>query len=162
MSVENFEDIPIRENGDENIVAEWWNILRRAGIYITSVVGSAATAETQQTLTNNATAVIASLVLNSAIYSYYEIELMVKRRTDSSFRRSKITVEAFFNDDTSQWILSNSESIPGTLDPSGVDPSVDSADPTAAPISYTSDNMAGSSYSGKLRWKIISAFGIEV
>lgn len=146
----NISDIPVRVNG-RKVEASWWNDIRTA--LLTALGG--ATAETQQTISNNAAATaITGLLLDSTTLVYARVLVSVYRQTDAPTKlRQVFTLDCYFKTGTG-WDFE-----PQSVgEDSGLTFTIDA---TTGQISYASSNVAGANYVGKARWKIDSTMAVE-
>ena len=159
--MESFNDIPERTNngGPSNIVlADWWNILKRAGKRLENIFGSGLVEETQFTIADNQStyANITSMLVSSATLVYAEIRYTIYRTDAASIKRRESGVlELEYVTGDSAWRIANRQSSDDALNVT------DSLAVTAGgQVQYKSD-LIGGTYSGKMRWKICNTIGVE-
>lgn len=158
--MENFNDIPERTNngGPSNIVlADWWNILKRAGKRLENIFGSGLVEETQFTLADNQSsyANITGMLVNSASLVYAEVRYSIYRTDGTTPRRESGRLEVEYDNASSAWRIADRQSSSDALN------IADSLAITAGgQVQYKSDSMGGT-YVGKMRWKICNTIGVE-
>lgn len=161
MALEKFSEVPLRTNdgGPANVVlADWWNILRRAGLRLENIFGSGLTEETQFTIADNQSsyANITGMLVSSASIIYAEIRYSIYRTDGASEKRretGKLELEYVTGD--SAWRIANRQSSSDALN------MTDSLSVTSGgQVQYKSDAVGGT-YSGKMRWKICNTIGVE-
>jgi hypothetical protein len=145
-----FDAIPIRTNGQIADVS-WWNTIRQ---YLINYFPGL-DIQTLFTIANNqsAAANITDLVLDKTTYGFYKIAYTYYRSTNTNNQRVFGYLFAHFNASTDAWTLDDKQD---GGDIGGVEFSI-----SGEQIKYTSDNMSGTGYVGKLTYKIENAFNIE-
>jgi hypothetical protein len=145
----SFSSIPIRSNG-QVFYHHWFNSLRTAGLAVETFLGAGFMQETTFTIANN-TAVAANvtgLVFSSASYKSAVIYCEVRRKTSTNELISNGMLRVYYRDLTSTWEL---------LDElGGDDDGVVFSITSAGQVQYTSSNVSGTSYTGKLTFKAIT------
>lgn len=150
-----FADIPIRENG-QKIDSSWWNIIRSMLItaFDSENLGQEefVIADNQSTSQN-----ITGLILNSAecISAVIRYEIFRKNEVPTELRELGY-LSCIWNSTTNQWSLSRR-----------IDAGVDALNrgdngitivAGTGQIQYQTDDMAGSTHEGYIRYKIITKF----
>lgn len=137
----NLSSLPIRSNGRTVTVdASWWNDIR---LVLLGLFGSAVSGNVQQSLSNNTTAALTGAVWSSASVVDVEINYTLIRGTS----RQSGKLRAYY---TNQWNIAHVAE-----ESAGVTFSIDTS---TGQISYTTDNGS----TGKIQWRTISSFAIEV
>ena len=141
-----FTDIPIRSNGGI-IEASWFNTLRTKLI---GFFGEGAIEQTEQIINNNegTPTNITALVFDGASYSGVDIDYEIYREdANPEYRLEKGTLSLYYKNST--WFLDYGST-------AGEDSGVSLTIATVAgvgTVKYTSDNMAGGSYTGTINFK---------
>jgi hypothetical protein len=144
-----FSSIPDRSNG-QKFLYSWFNSLKAAGAAVEAFLGGGFIGETSFAIANNTgPANVTGLIIDSTLYKSAHIFAEVRRKTDSSeaISNGKITIQ--YRDNTTTWELL--DELNG--DDDGVTFTVHA---TTGQILYTSDNMSGSSYSGTIKFKVMT------
>lgn len=137
----NLSDLPIRINGRTVTVdASWWNDIR---LVLLGLFGPSPTGNVQQNLADNTTAVLTGAIFDETEIVDAEINYTLIRGTS----RQSGKLRAYY---TNQWNLAHEAE-----ESAGVTFSIDTS---TGQISYTTD----SSSTGKIQWRTISSFAIEV
>ncbi len=145
----SFFTIPIRQNG-QKFYHDWFNSLRSAGVAIEAFFGTNFINETSFTLDNNQASPtnVSGLSFDQASVRSALIYCEVRRKTDTNEVISNGTVRAYYRANTTTWEL---------LDElGGDDDGVLFSITPAGQIQYTSTNLTGSNYSGRLLFKAIT------
>lgn len=147
-----FQDVPIRENGDD-ITEAWSNTLRVEGIALETKVntwlGGGGIVEAQLALANNQAATnITGLVLDKTLYKSALVFFQARRKTDAGEAVFVGRMALMYRDFTNAWDLA----VDGLGDELGVTFSITGA----GQVQYATDNMAGAGYSGKIVFKAVS------
>jgi hypothetical protein len=144
-----FNDIPLRANG-QKFYYHWFNALRTAGVAIENFLGGGFIIETSFTLANNqaVAANVTGLVIDSASYKAAHIFVRIQRKTDSSEVVSVGVLKAVYRTATTTWEILDELS----GDYTGVTFSITSA----GQVKYTSTNIAGTNYTGTMKFKAIT------
>lgn len=157
--MESFNDIPERTNGGISnlVLADWWNILKRAGKRLENIFGSGLVEETQFTIADNQSsyANITGLLVSSATLVYAEIRYSIYRTDGTTPRRESGRLELEYDNGASAWRIADRQASSDALN------MTDSLAVTAVgQVQYKSDSMGGT-YVGKMRWKICNTIGVE-
>jgi len=154
-----FDTIPVRSNGDITpVTASWWNIIRTQLVAFEALFGGGATAEAQFTVANNqsSAADVTDMVLDKTTYAGGLIWYSVAVRDDTEGRRETGFIHITYEAETDAWDVSQETKVSiGTI--SGVVFTITSA----GQVQYTSANLTGGGYTGKMRWKFLDTFAIE-
>lgn len=163
---QTFTAVPVRINGPTQgpVVAAWWNILRSAGKRLEEIMGSGATPETQQSITNNTSSQnITGLIFSSATYVGFKALLSCYSNNGTNERRHIVELTGWFNSKRGQWDMSVDEngadctSGACTADPSGFTFTIHA---TTGQVIVDADNMSGSP-TRKIRHTIMKTFAVE-
>lgn len=148
-----FSSLPVRSNGggEENrVTASWFNAIRSALI---SAFGAGAIGETEFTVANNqgAAANVTGLSVSSASYRGAIVEYDVTRKTDTASSEVRCVGTMFlqYRAESSAW------EICGTSE-NGDDVGVTFSITSGGQVQYTSTNISGSNYAGKMNFRVRS------
>lgn len=143
-----FADIPDRTPGKVDV--SWWNALKTAGKAIESFLGAGFVQETAFTIANNSgvAANVTGLVFDKTSYKSAIVSVEIRRKTDTNESVCNGTLSLLYRDLAAAWEIV--ENLSG--DSHGLTLSITSG----GQVQYTSDNMTGANYSGKLKFKAIS------
>jgi hypothetical protein len=154
-----FNDIPTRTNTQVNV--SWWNSLRAAGAFLENMLGGGIAVETQFTIANNqsSAASITGLVFDKTVYITAEVQYTVMRKTDTAASGVRETGRLLctYESQENAWNIEPLVDTFMTNGPSGITFSITSA----GQIQYTSTNITGANYVGKMRHKVVSTFSVE-
>lgn len=147
-----FTTIPIRETGRTagRVAAAWFNTLRTAILELQSLVGTGSIVPTDFTIANNqaSAANVTGLVFSSADTKSVKVTADIRRKTATA--SSEVVAHHIlflqYRDQTSTWEVASSEA---KGDDSGVTLTVTSV----GQVQYVSTSIAGSSYTGTMRFK---------
>jgi hypothetical protein len=144
-----FSSIPVRENG-QKFFHTWFNSLRTAGIAVEGFFGTSFLTETTFTLANNqgAASNVTGLSFDSTSVKSAMIYCEVRRKTDSNEVISNGVLRVYYRDLTTTWELLN--------ELGGDDDGVVFSITAAGQVQYTSSDLAGTSYTGKLTFKAVT------
>ncbi len=146
-----FSDIAVRENG-QDVTYSWFNALRTAGMALAAFMGAGFIQETSFTIANNqgAAADVTGLSVSSASYKFLQVFVSIRRKTAtaSSEVLALGRLSLMYREETSAWDL-----VP-VFD--GDDVGVTFTISAGGQVQYTSTSIAGSSYSGTMKFKAIS------
>ena len=147
-----FSDVPVRLNG-QTFEVSWVNLLRTAGIAVESLLGTGYLGETEASIANGqgSAANVTGLVFASASVKGAFIFGSVQRKTDSADAYALDILYAAYNSRTSTWDIT--PVVAGGY--SGLTYTITAA----GQIQYTSDTLAGGSYTGVIRFKAITFGG---
>lgn len=157
----SFTSVTVRENG-QKVLYSWFNALRTAGIAADSAItalsasvtslfssyfGAGRIGETSITCTNNQSATdVTGLSISAASYRSGLVQVEVNRKTDSNEAVSVGFLKLIYKAATSTWEL---------IDELGGDEDGVTFTITAAgQVQYASDNMAGTNYVGKIKFRL--------
>lgn len=147
----NPSDIPVRENGggwENRVVASWFNQIRTALI---DLFGGGSIGETDFTLANNqgSAANVTGLSVSSASYRGAVVEYDITRKTDTASSEVRSMGQMFlqYRAQSSAWEIAG---IQENGDDAGITFSVTSG----GQVQYTSTNISGSNYVGKLTFRV--------
>jgi hypothetical protein len=150
----SFSTVTVRANSDD-ILAAWFNDLRTAGVNIENFLGAGFIAETQFTLANNQSAAnVTGIVFDSVTYTSIRIDAEIRRKTTTNEDVWNGRIIMLWRALTSTWDVQWA----GDGDDPGVTFTVVTTS-TSGQLQYATDNMSGSSYVGKLKYKAIT-FGV--
>ena len=137
-----FSDIPVRTNG-QDVEASWFNTIRTQ---LVSWFGTGVIAESQDTIDNAGSAEsVVGLLFSGAAVRSAKIQYQIYRKTDSyEYSEAGQFFVTYKTVDTS-WEIGG-ESSTGDADTTF-------AITDAGQVTYTSSNMSGASYTGKMRFK---------
>ncbi len=144
---QTFAAIPSRNNSND-ILAEWFNLLRLAGTFLEGYLGTGYLSETLFTIANNqATANVTGLVFDHTVNSSAKIDFEIHRTTGSGELMAWGQLFAVYRTDLG-WVLIGPNY-------SGDEPNVTWTITAAGQVQYATDNMAGAGYVGKMKFKAI-------
>ena len=150
-------DIPIRYNsrggGQSRVDASWWNIIRT--FLIDAFPGTVGENAFNLLNNQNTPADIPNLIIDKDEYVFFKARLSYTRRTALPLEiRTYTEIVCTYRTDTG-WDLEfeHNRDFPEV---------VFSINPTTGQVSYTSDNMSGSSYFGKGYWRILDIAAKEI
>jgi hypothetical protein len=148
----SFSDVPVRQNG-QLFEVSWVNLLRTAGVAVEGLLGSGFLGETSATINNGqvSAADITDLIFASASVKGAFVFGSVQRKTDSADAYALDILYAAYNSRTSTWSVT--PVVAGGY--SGITYSITAA----GQLQYTSDTLAGGSYTGVIRFKAITFGG---
>lgn len=146
-----FTAIPIRANGDD-VVADWWNALRLAGVSLEGFVGGGFITNDNFTLTNNQVASnVTGLSFNSAVYTSVIINAEIRRATATQEKVWSGRIIMIWRAFTSTWDVQWE----GVGDETGVTFTIVTVS-TTGQLQYATDNLTGATYTGQLKFKAIT------
>ena len=110
---------------------------------------------TEQSIANNqvSAANITSLSFSSSSYRGAVIEYDMRRFTDSSERRAVGELAVIYNTTSAIWAI-----VKDTQHNEGTDHGVAFTITAGGQVQYTSDNQAGTSYAGSMKWKVLRRY----
>lgn len=164
MSATPFADIPIR--GCDDVFPSWWNVLRAAGAYWESILGTGTIAETQQTITDGASATsVTGLLLSSTTHVRAKIVVSTMRTDGTNTRAHMQELTAIYNAKIAAWELFAS---PGEAGDSATASArsdalsrVNFTITSGGQVQYACEDTMGGTYVGKMRWKVLWTISVE-
>lgn len=146
---QTFTAIPDRSNGPPYIDANWFNLLKNAGISLEALVGSGYVGATTFTIANNVSAQnVTGLSFDGTLYRSVFIDYQVYRNTTSTGATERVqtgTLILNFKTVAAAWSITETNK----LDDAGVTFDV-SVSGTTAQVIYTSDNQTGTAATSKM------------
>lgn len=144
-----FSSITVRENG-QKILYSWFNALRSAGVSLESFLGAGYIAETSATIANGQASAtnVTGLLVSSASYKSAIVFAEVRRKTSTNELVSVGLLKLYYRDLDSAWYLVD--------ELSGDEDNVEFSITTGGQVQYTSGSIAGSSYSGTIKFRLMS------
>lgn len=162
MSSTPFTDIPVRANGTR-ITAQWWNLLRLAGIYFETVIGTGTIPDTQQTVTDNSAYTnVTGFSLSSASFSAGRFEFVSYRNNGTVERTHTHIISARYNSKITAWQYTWSEegeecsATVASSAPSGIEFEVTSA----GQLRVKCNNALSGSPTNKIRGSLVKTWGV--
>lgn len=145
----SFATITTRQNG-QKVTYSWFEALKTAGVAIENFLGGGFLVETSFTVANNqsSAANVTGLVFDKNSYKSAYIMATVRRKTNSNEAVSVGRLIAIYKDASSTWELID--------ELGGDDDGVTFSITAAGQVQYTSDNMAGTGYTGTMRFKALT------
>jgi hypothetical protein len=144
----SFSAIPDRGNG-QRILYGWFNALKNAGAALEGFLGGGFVGETSFSIANNTgPSDVTGLVLAQATYKSAILFVEVRRKTDSTEAISVGMLKLYYRAATSDWALVD--------ELSGDEDGVTFTITAAGQLQYTTDNMAGSGYTGTMKYRMIT------
>lgn len=164
MSDVKFDEIPDRENGPIiRVEAEWWNILKRAGIRVDNILAGL-TDEVQGDILDNQSDYtdLTGMLFDGSVIVYAVVRYSLYRfnGTDTE-RRESGTLEFEYLPEGATWRIADRRSSSDALN---ITDSIKITTTEAiGQVEYKSDQMGGDDdYRGSIRWKVIHATQTEV
>lgn len=151
-----FSDIPVRSNGQE-VDASWWNTIRQALVDTFESVSSASQNEFGINNNESSPAEITDMVFDKDLKTTYVVLYDIYRRTSGAERREVGYLFVTYKPTAATWDLERRTEIGDDALNNGDSITINSS---TGQVSYISDNIAGTSYVGLMKWKVISSFNL--
>lgn len=154
----SFEDIPVRENGKQDVDSAWWNIFRTKLI---EYAGLKAGSETEWTITDNQTiyANISGLQFDVTEVSYVKIRYSIWRYDGTNERKETGIIELTGKKNDQSWTMKRSSN--GPDDALNVSSSI-ALNVTAGvvDVQFKSDSMGGT-YEEKGYFRVVESLSAD-
>lgn len=150
----SFASIPLRDYG--LTTPDWWNALRAEGIALENIVAASIPSSVDFTLANNqvAAADVTGLTFDENTVRGAVLEVLVRRKITTGERVAMGRITVAYREYLDTWDLVDGGALNG--DETGVTFSITAS----GQVQYTTDNFPGSGYSGLMKYKIITTFGV--